>query len=127
MVSVMNLGCMGSNPSAEIAIRQKNKKKAGKKTMRKENMVTRTIKSTHCVLMCVDTSIGEVKNIDVTLPRSYKEVSDMLTKAKELYDTNTLKCVEVVDYEEKECLMGMPESVFIQYASEIVKQKKEEN
>lgn len=95
--------------------------------MRKENLVTRTIKSTHCVLMCVDTSIGEVKNIDVILPRTYKEVSDMLTKAKELYDTNTLKCVEVVDYEEKECLMGMPESVFIHYASEIVKQKKEEN
>lgn len=94
---------------------------------RKENMVTRTIKSTHCVLMCVDISIGEVKNIEVTLPRMYKEVSDMLRKAKEIYDTDTLKCVEVVDFEEKECLMGMPESLFIQYAHEIVKQKKEEN
>ena len=94
---------------------------------RKENMVTRTIKTTHCVLMCVDTSIGEVKNIDVTLPRTYKEVSDMLVKAKEIYDTDTLKCVDVVDYEEKECLMGMSESLFIQYASEIVKNKKEEN
>lgn len=95
--------------------------------MRKENMVTRTIKSTHCVLMCVDTSIGEVKNIDVTLPRTYKEVSAILAKAKELYDRDTFKCVDVIDYEEKECLMGMPESVFIQYASEIVKKKKEEN
>lgn len=94
---------------------------------RKENMVTRTIKSTHCVLMCVDTSIGEVKNIDVTLPRTYNKVSDMLTKAKEIYDTNTLKCVEVIDYEEKECVMGMSESLFIQYAHEIVKQNKEEN
>ena len=94
---------------------------------RKENMVTRTIKSTHCVLMCVDTTIGEVKNIDVTLPRTYKEKTDMLNKAKEIYDTDALKCVDVVDYEEKECLMGMPESVFIQYAHEIVKQKKEEN
>lgn len=94
---------------------------------RKENMVTRTIKSTHCVLMCVDTSIGEVKKIDVTLPRTYKKVSDMLTKAKEIYDTGTLKCVDVQSYEEKECLMGMPESLFIQHAHEIVKQKKEEN
>lgn len=94
---------------------------------RKEKMVTRTIKSTHCVLMGVDTSIGEVKNIEVTLPRTYKEVSDMLTKAKEIYDTDTFKCVEVVDYVEKERLMGMPESLFIQYAHEIVKQKKEEN
>ena len=94
---------------------------------RKENMVTRTIKSTRCVLMCVDTSIGEVKNINVTLPRDYKDVSDMLIKAKEVYDTDTLKCVEVVDYEEKECLMGMPESLFIQHAHEIVKNKKEEN
>lgn len=94
---------------------------------RKENMVTRTIKSTHCVLMCVDTSIGEVKNIDVTLPGTYKKVSDILTKAKEIYDTNTLKCVEVTGYDEKECLMGMTESLFIQYAHEIVKQKKEEN
>lgn len=51
----------------------------------------------------------------------------MLTKAKEIYDTDTFKCVEVVDYVEKECLMGMPESLFIQYAHEIVKQKKEEN
>ena len=33
---------------------------------RKENMVTRTIKSPHCVLMCVDTSIGEVKKIEKT-------------------------------------------------------------
>lgn len=94
---------------------------------RKENMVTRTIKTTHCILMCVDTSIGEVKNIDVVLPRTYKEVSDMLTKAKEIYDTDTLKCVDVVGYEKKESLMGMPESLFIQYASEIVKNKKEEN
>lgn len=94
---------------------------------RKENMVTRTIKSTDCVLMCVDTTIGEVKNIDVTLPRTYEKVSDMLTKAKEIYDTDTFKCVEVVDYEGKECLMGMPESLFIQHAHEIVKQKKEEN
>ena len=94
---------------------------------RKENMVTRTIKSTHCVLMCVDTSIAEVKNIAVTLPRTYKEVSAMLAKAKEIYDTDTLKCLEVVDYAEKECLMGMPESLFIQYAHEIVKKKKEEN
>lgn len=118
---------MGSNPSTEIAIRQKKIKRKQVKTMRKEKMVTRTIKSTNCVLMCVDTSIGEVKNIDVTLPRTYKEVSDMLTKAKEIYDTDTLKCVEVVDYEEKECLMGMSESVFIQHAFEIVKNKKEEN
>ena len=51
----------------------------------------------------------------------------MLRKAKEIYDTDMLKCVEVVDFEEKECLMGMPESLFIQYAHEIVKQKKEEN
>lgn len=119
---------MGSNPLAEVAKSKKKKKRKEVKQMaRKENMVTRTIKSTHCVLMCVDTSIGEVKNIDVTLPQTYKEVSDMLKKAKEVYDTDTLKCVEVVDYEEKECLMGMPKSFFIQYASEIVKNKKEEN
>jgi len=123
---------MGSNPLTEVAKSKKKKKKKKRKEVkkqmaRKENMVTRTIKSTHCVLMCVDTTIGEVKNIEVTLPRKYKEVSDMLTKAKEIYDTNTLKCVEVVDYVEKECLMGMPESLFIQYANEIVKQKKEEN
>lgn len=94
---------------------------------RKENMVTRTIKSTHCVLMCVDIAIGEVKNIDVILPRTYKEVSDILAKAKEIYDTDTVKCVDVVAYEQKECLMGMPERLFIQYAHEIVKTKKEEN
>lgn len=94
---------------------------------RKENMVTRTIKSTRCVLMFVDTSIGEVKNIELTLPRTYKKVSDMLAKAKEIYDTGTIKCVEVVDYEEQECVMGMPESLFIQHATEIVKNKKEEN
>lgn len=94
---------------------------------RKENMVTRTIKSTHCVLMCVDTSIGEVKNIEVTLPRTYKDISAMLRKAKEIYETDTLKCAEVVEFEEKECLMGMTESLFIQYAHEIVKQKKEVN
>lgn len=118
---------MGSNPSTEVAKSKKKKRKEVKQMSRKENMVTRTIKTTHCVLMCVDTSICEVKNIDVTLPRTYKEVSDMLTKAKEVYDTDTLKCVEVVDYEEKECLMGMTESLFIRYAHEIVKQKKEEN
>lgn len=94
---------------------------------RKENMVTRTIKSTHCVLMFVDISTSEVKNIGMSLPRTYKDKSDMLKKAKEMYDTDKLKCVEVVDYEEKECLMGMPESLFIQYATEIVKAKKEEN
>lgn len=94
---------------------------------RKENMVTRTIKSTHCVLMCVDTEIGEIKNIDVTIPRIYKEKSDILKRAKEIYDTDTLKCVDVLDYEEKNHLMGMPESFFIQHAYEIVKTKKEEN
>lgn len=79
-------------------------------------MVTRTIVATKANVMCLDVQEGEPFNMDVTVPRTYKDNEALLKKVKPLIETDTVKAVHIVDSEEIETLYGMTEQEFILYA-----------
>lgn len=81
--------------------------------MARAPMVTRTIKTTHATLMCVDTETAEVFNKDVILPRTFEDENAILKAAKKVHETGTCKVVAVVATEVNETLYGMSEADFI--------------
>ena len=76
-------------------------------------MVTRTIATTKCTVICLDTEIGEAVHRDVVLPRTYKDEDTMLKEAKKQIDSETVKAVKVVYSTIEEALYGMDEADFI--------------
>ncbi len=79
-------------------------------------MITRTIVTTKVNVMCLDVEAGEPINLDVTVPRTYKDEKKLLKVVKESIETDTLKAVHIVDKEEVETLYGMTEQEFIRFA-----------
>lgn len=92
--------------------------------MARKPMVTRTMKTTKVYLLCLDVESGEPQNESVILPRTYKSEADMLKKAKEIIETDTLKAVHVVGYEVDAQLYGMTEDKFLANADPINKEKE---
>lgn len=79
-------------------------------------MVTRTIKTTKAIVMCLDIESGEPCNKSVVVPRTYKDDESLLKKVEEVLETETLKPVHIVSKEEIETLYGMTEQEFIEQA-----------
>lgn len=94
--------------------------------MARRPMVTRTIQSTKVNVLCLDVSDGEPCNVEVVLPRTYKDEAAMLKEAKKLIDTDTVKAVHIVDVEVTENLYGMDEADFIKYAKPVTRGKTNE-
>ena len=86
-------------------------------------MVTRTIKSTVCTFLAMEVDTAEVKNVTLTLPRTYKSDEEILKVAKKQAETENFKIVAVVDKSEQENLYGMTEAKFIENA-EIIPAKE---
>lgn len=84
--------------------------------MARTPMITRTIVTTKVNVMCLDVEAGESMNLDVVVPRTYKDEKKLLKVVKESIETDTLKAVHIVDKEEVETLYGMPEQEFIRLA-----------
>lgn len=82
-------------------------------------MVTRTITTTKAIVMCVDVEAGEPFNMEVTVPRTYKDSESLLKTVKPIVETETIKAVYIVDKTEIETLYGMTEQEFIKHASEL--------
>lgn len=85
--------------------------------MARKPMVTRTITTTKCNVMCLDITAGEPFNKEVTLPRTYKDDKKLLKIVGELINTETIKAVHIVKKEEIETLYGMSEQDFINNAT----------
>ena len=81
--------------------------------MARAPMVTRTIVTTKATVMCLDVEKGEPFNETYILPRTYKDEKVLMKKVKEMFETDTIKPVHVVDVEEVETLYGMTEQNFI--------------
>lgn len=79
-------------------------------------MVTRTITATRAIVMCLNVEQGEPSTHTVTVPRTYKDEEALLKKIKPIIETETLKAVHIVDYEEVETLYGMSEQEFMEHA-----------
>lgn len=79
-------------------------------------MVTRTIKTTKAIVMCVDVEAGEPFNKEVTVPRTYKDSESLLKTVKPIIETESIKAVHIVDKTEIETLYGMTEQEFVEHA-----------
>ena len=85
--------------------------------MARAPQVTRTIQTTHCTVLCMDTENREPVNKDVVLPRTYKDENAMLKAVKKVVETDTIKAVQVVAHKVEETLYGMSEQDFIEHAT----------
>ena len=85
----------------------------------RERMITRTIVTSKANALCMD--ISDIKNPvsdvkEFVIPGFTENTTDTLKFAKEIFETDTLKIVAIVNYEKVETLYGMNESKFIENA-----------
>lgn len=82
--------------------------------------VTRTIITTNAKILCVNTETKAVEEIEVTIPRTYKDGEDILKYLKKVnYDFENKKPVSVTSYDTVEKLYGMTEEEFVKLAKEL--------
>lgn len=84
-------------------------------------MVTRSFTVTRIIAMVADTVSAEVSNVEVEVPRTYKDEQKLIKVAKQMIETETVKFVTIVDKEEVSKLYGMTEIDFLKYAVELDK------
>ena len=90
--------------------------------MAKVPMVTRTIKTTTAIILCLDIDSGEPCNRSFTLPRERNNEKDILKAVTPmLRNEPSIKPVHVVYTIINEQLYGMPESDFLIHAVPITK------
>lgn len=89
--------------------------------MKKEKLITRTIISTNYAIMAVNVNKGTVKTVNITISgeRDDKYAVEYCNK---LFENDTTsgevnKAVAVTSAEVVETLYGMPESIFMEYAT----------
>lgn len=79
-------------------------------------MVTRTIISTKCTVLCMNITEGTPFEQEVTIPRTYQDTKKMLKEVQKQVDSETVKAVHIKSFTEQETLYGMLESKFMEYA-----------
>lgn len=79
-------------------------------------MITRTIQTTLCDVLCLNVETAEPFNKQISLPRTYKDENSMLKQAKSVLDTDTEKVVQIVNSKVEETRYGMSEQEFIKHA-----------
>ena len=85
--------------------------------MAREKQITRTVETTTAKVMCLNVSTATATTETFTLGGTYKDNNDILKEVKRLFETDDLKPAAVVETEVNTILYGMPESLFIKYAT----------
>ena len=94
--------------------------------MARVRMVTRTVKGTMVKAKAVNIETNTIEEIDLVLGTVYKNEKEILNAAKEAYETETLKIVQVYNPIEFAELYGMREDFFIAHATKIEKNNSNE-
>lgn len=84
--------------------------------MARKRMITRTVKGTKYITLCLNTETCEPFNKEVVMGEVFKSPEKRDNALRKMIDTEIVKFVSVVDTEEVETLYGMDESMFIAYA-----------
>lgn len=84
--------------------------------MRKENLVTRTMKTTEVTFLCINLETTEPFNETISLPGTYKSDEAIEKRARELLNRDGVRMVALVTKKEKEALYGIPETEFLAHA-----------
>ena len=95
--------------------------------MARQPMVTRTITTTKCKVLCLDLVQEKPFTQEVILPRTYKDEKAMLKRIEPLINSETVKVVHVQSAEIEETLYGMTEQEFIATAKILPPREKTEN
>lgn len=94
--------------------------------MARQPQVTRTIITTKVVLMAANISTGELVDVEMILPREYKDAEAILKMAGKIGENPFLKYVYVKSAEVVETLYGMSEAEFLRYAKPLPPRTKAE-
>lgn len=84
--------------------------------MAREKMVTRTVTQTTAEVMTIDVTTAEVQIREYTIGGTYDNNEALLKKLQKLFQTDTLKLVNINSTTVEELLLGMSEEDFIRYA-----------
>lgn len=95
--------------------------------MARKRLVTRTIQTTTFTALGMDINTAEPGNKSTTLPGIYKDPAKALAAVKAALDTDTFKCVAIVDTVVNEDLWGMEESLFLTYAEKLPPRTAQDN
>ena len=87
--------------------------------MARKPMVTRTIVTTKVNVLCLNLTTCEPFNLDLILPRTYKDDKALMKKVSEQVDNDEQKAVHITATEEVETVYGMTEQDFIEHAVEL--------
>lgn len=98
----------------------------GAAPMAKESMITRTIRTTRAIVLCLDIETGEPCNRAFTIPRQPKKDKEVLKFAEAALAASepNVHPVHVVDLDVCEDLYGMTESKFLANAEKITRTAK---
>ena len=83
--------------------------------MPRKRMVTRTVEQTTAQVMTLDVTTADVQVRTYDIGGKYSD-EDLLKKLQNLFQTDTLKLVHIVEQTCKEVLLGMDEEDFIRLA-----------
>lgn len=86
--------------------------------MARVKMVTRTMEKTTAEVMTLNIDTAEVSTMTFEVIGKYTDI-ELLSKLKDLYETDNVKLVHIVANNLKEILMGMSEEDFAKYAKEL--------
>lgn len=94
--------------------------------MARQPIVSRTIQTTKCQVLCIDLSTEQPFTQEIILPRTYKDERSMLKRIKPVLETETQKVVHVQSFVVESTLYGMTEEEFIHYAQILPPRKTNE-
>ena len=92
----------------------------------REKMVTRTIATANVEVMVCDVNTASTDTIMVTT-KPMTDHNKLLKRIKKDVETESLKVVAIVSYEEEEKLYGMTESQFIEMAKVLPPRQAKDN
>lgn len=102
--------------------------------MARQRMVTRTMVTTVCTILCVDVETSDTKQLVFKLPRIYKNDKQVLNAVEAVLEADIdniyggkIKPVFVVCIDTEKHLYGMTEQTFLDHANEIVKNNAKED
>ena len=94
--------------------------------MAREKMVTRSITSTKCVVLALDTETVEPSNLTVEVSGTFQNEEKLMKAVKAVAETHTLKIVQILTTETVEKLYGVSEQKFMEIAHVLEPRKKKE-
>ena len=84
--------------------------------MSRETLVTRTIPTTKCNVLCIDVAKKEPFVKEVIVPKTYKDEKKLMAAVEKAVNDGNIKAISIENTNVETTLYGMDETFFIQNA-----------